>query len=251
MSRFDFFLWVAFPYVCVAVFTAGHVWRYRRDRYGWTARSTQLMERRLLMAGSLLFHFGILAAVGGHVLGILVPRSWTAAIGISENAYHYIAVVAGGAAGAAVIVGLAILVYRRMRIGRVRATTTPSDLVLYPVLVAAIALGVLATFWGSAADHYAYRETVSPWFRGIFGLRPDGSLMVGAPFLFQAHAFSSWLLLGIWPFTRLVHVWSVPFAFVGRAPILYRSRAPRAALARAVRPDAPRRGVRRAPTSGL
>ena len=236
VSRGDFFLWIAFPYLCVAVFAAGHVWRYRRDHYGWTARSTQLMERRLLMVGSLLFHFGILAAIGGHVLGILVPRSWTSAIGISEGVYHRIAVVAGGAAGAAVVAGFAILVYRRMRIGRVRATTTRSDLVLYPVLAAVIVLGVLATFWGSAADHYHYRETVSPWFRGIFGFRPDGSLMADAPFLFQAHAVSSWLLLGIWPFTRLVHAWSVPVAYVARAPILYRSRARPVAPSRAA-PD--------------
>ncbi len=227
MSRGDFFLWVAFPYLCAAVFVAGHVWRYRRGQYEWTARSTQLLERPVLRVGSLLFHFGILAAVGGHVLGILVPRSWTRAIGVSDDAYHWIAVGAGSAAGAAVVAGLAILVYRRLRYPLVRATTARSDLVLYPVLVATIALGVLATVWGSAVDEHLYRETVSPWFRGIFGFRPDGSLMVSAPFLFQAHAFTSWLLLGIWPFTRLVHAWSVPLAYVGRARILYRARGGR------------------------
>jgi nitrate reductase gamma subunit len=83
---------------------------------------------------------------------------------------------------------------------------------------------VLATVWGSAADRYAYRETVSPWFRGIVALDPHASLLTGAPFLFQAHAFTAWLLLAIWPFTRLVHVWSVPLAYVGRSPVLYRSR---------------------------
>ncbi len=224
MSRFDFLLWVAFPYLCVATFAVGHVWRYRSDQYSWTARSTQLMERRLLRAGSLLFHLGILAAIGGHVLGILVPRSWTSAVGVSDDAYHWIAVTAGALAGAAIVAGFAILVYRRIRVGRVRATTTRSDLVLYPVLGAAIVFGMLATVWGSAIDEHLYRETVSPWFRGIFGFRPDASLMTGAPFLFQAHAFSSWLLLGIWPFTRLVHAWSVPIAYFRRAPILYRDR---------------------------
>ncbi len=73
MSRGDFFLWVAFPYLCLAVFVVGHVWRYRRDQYSWTARSTQLMERRLLRAGSILFHLGILAVIGGHVLGSSSP----------------------------------------------------------------------------------------------------------------------------------------------------------------------------------
>ncbi len=229
MSRVDFFLWVALPYLCIAVFVVGHVWRYRYDQYGWTARSTQLMERRLLMAGSLLFHFGILAAIGGHVLGILIPLSWTEAIGISDDAYHWIAVVAGSLSGAAIVAGFAILAYRRLRVPRVRATTSGSDLVLYPVLAATIAFGMLATVWGSAVDEHLYRETVSPWFRGIFGFHPDASLMTGAPFIFQAHAFTAWLLLAIWPFTRLVHAWSIPIAYVGRAPILYRSRTRRPA----------------------
>jgi nitrate reductase gamma subunit len=225
VSRLDFFLWVALPYLCVASFAAGHVWRYRRDQYAWTARSTQLLERPLLMVGSTLFHFGLLAAIGGHVLGILVPRSWTEAVGIDETAYHWLAVVAGSVSGAAIVAGLTLLVYRRLRIKRVRVTTTRSDLVLYPVLVAAIVFGMLATAWGSAADRYAYRETVSPWFRGIFALDPHASLMTSAPFLFQAHAVTAWLLLAIWPYTRLVHAWSIPLAYLGRSPILYRRAA--------------------------
>jgi nitrate reductase gamma subunit len=232
MSRGDFLLWVAFPYLCIATFVVGHVWRYRRGQYTWTARSTQLMERRLLMVGSLLFHFGILAAIGGHVLGILVPRSWPGAVGIGDRPYHWISVVAGGSAGAAIVLGFCVLVYRRLRVGRVRATTIRSDLVLYPVLAATIAFGMLATVWGSAIDEHLYRETVSPWFRGIFGLDPDASLIAGAPFIFQAHAFTAWLLLGIWPFTRLVHAWSVPVAYLSRAPILYRARRPRPPLLR-------------------
>ena len=224
MSRIDFFLWIALPYVCIAIFVAGHFWRYRRDQYGWTARSTQLLERRLLMAGSLLFHFGILAAIGGHLLGILVPRSWTEGVGISDDAYHDLALVAGTVSGLAIVAGFGILVYRRLRIARVRTTTTNSDLVLYPVLAASILFGTIATVWGTGVDEYAYRESVSPWFRGIFTFRPNASLMANADFVFQAHAVSAWLLFAVWPFTRLVHVWSVPIAYFRRSPILYRSR---------------------------
>ncbi len=234
MSRWDFLLWVAVPYLCIATFVVGHVWRYRRDQYSWTARSTQLMERRLLMVGSLLFHFGILAVIGGHVLGILVPRSWTSAVGISDGTYHWIAVIMGGLAGVAVTAGFTILVYRRVAVGRVRATTTRSDLVLYPALAAVIVLGMLATFWGSAIDEHHYRETVSPWFRGIFSFRPNGELMVDAPFVFQAHAFAAWVLFAIWPFTRLVHAWSVPIAYFRRAPIVYRSRTAPAPAAKSI-----------------
>ncbi len=225
MSRLDYFFWVVVPYLCLATFVVGHVWRYRRDQFGWTARSTQLLERRLLYVGSNLFHFGILAAIGGHVLGILVPRSWTEALGISDSLYHWLAVLAGTLSGAAVVAGFAILVYRRFRIPRVSATTTRSDLVLYPVLVVVIFFGMLATVWGTLIDRYAYRETVSPWFRGIFTLQPQEMLMANASFVFQAHALTAWLLFAVWPFTRLVHAWSLPLAYVGRAPILYRRRS--------------------------
>jgi nitrate reductase gamma subunit len=74
VSSGDLFLWIALPYICLAIFVVGHVWRYRRDQLTRTARSTRLLEQRLLRVGSLLFHFGVLAVVGGHVLGILTPR---------------------------------------------------------------------------------------------------------------------------------------------------------------------------------
>jgi nitrate reductase gamma subunit len=224
VSGLDFFLWIALPYLCVATFAVGHVWRYRRDQYGWTARSTQLLESRLLRVGSPLFHFGLLAAIGGHVLGILIPRSWTEAIGIGDTAYHWLAVVAGTLSGAAIVAGFAILMYRRLRICRVRVTTTRSDLLLFPVLGATIVLGMLATVWGSAVDRYAYRDSVSIWFRGIFTFHPHETLIAGAPFLFQAHAVCAWLLFAVWPFTRLVHVWSVPVGYLARPPIVYRTR---------------------------
>ncbi len=227
MSRGDLLLWVALPYACLGVFVSGHVWRYRRDQLGWTARSTQLLERRLLMVGSLLFHFGLLAVAGGHVLGILVPSSWTEAVGIGERGYHVLALAAGGTAGAAMTAGLAILLYRRARVPAVRATTSRVDaLVTYPLLVAVVGLGIAAVI-SNAIGAYDYRETVSPWFRGVFSFAPDGELMAGAPFLFQAHALSAWLLLAAWPFTRLVHVWSVPVAYLVRAPLLFRSRSAR------------------------
>lgn len=232
MSRADFFLWIALPYLCAATFVVGHVWRYRRDQLTWTARSTQLLERRLLRWGSLCFHLGILAAIGGHLLGILVPKSATDAIGVHEHAYHLIALSAGSASGAAVVAGFAILVFRRLSVPRVRATTSRSDLFLYPLLALVIVTGMLATAWGTGVDDYPYRLTVSPWFRGIFRFDPDAALMAEAPLLFQLHAVSAWLLLAAWPFTRLVHAWSIPVGYLRRSHILYRSRTPEAALRR-------------------
>src|SRR5262249_52345400 len=191
------FLWIALPYLCLAIFVVGHVWRYRRDQLTWTARSTQLLEQKLLRVGSLLFHFGVLAVIGGHVLGILIPAGVTSAIGISEHTYHVVALVAGGLAGAAMLLGFAILVYRRAAVPRVRATTRRSDLVMYPLLAIGLVTGMIATLGANLVDPYSYRETVSPWFRSIFMFRPDGEEMVGAPFLFQLHVTCVWLLYAV------------------------------------------------------
>ena len=233
MSAADVFLWIALPYLAIAVFVVGHIWRFRHGQLTWTARSTQLLESRLLRLGGPLFHFGLLAVIGGHILGILIPKDWLDAIGIDEHAYHILAVIAGLSAGAVMTLGFVILVYRRLANRRVRATTSRSDVVLYPLLALAIASGMVATVWGSAIDEYGYRETVSPWFRGLFAFSPDAALMANAPFVFQLHAVTAWLLFLAWPFTRLVHAWSVPVGYLlRRSQVLYRSRTPRAALAR-------------------
>ena len=231
MSRTDLFLWVALPYLALAVFVVGHVWRYRRDQLTWTARSTQLLERRLLRVGVLLFHFGVLAVIGGHVLGILIPHGVTDAIGVNEDAYHALSLVAGGTAGLAMTAGFLVLAYRRLKIGRVRSTTSRSDLVMYPLLAVALFTGMATTLLGSLVSEHEYRETVAPWFRGIFTFRPDTEAIAEAPFVFQLHVTAVWLLYMVWPFSRLVHAWSVPLTYLRRSPILYRSRSPRAAVA--------------------
>ena len=113
-------LWMTVPYVAFTSFALGHVWRYRTDQFGWTTRSSQIYESRLLRMGSPLFHFGLLGVFGGHVVGLLIPQSWTSAVGVSEHAYHLMAVTMGSLAGFAVIAGLAILLYRRITVAAVR-----------------------------------------------------------------------------------------------------------------------------------
>jgi nitrate reductase gamma subunit len=226
MSRGEVLLYAVLPYAAIAVFAVGHWWRYRHDRYGWGARSTQLLESRALRFGSTIFHFGALAAIGGHVLGILVPRSWTEAVGLSDDAYHALAVAGGVAAGVAVVVGLAILVYRRARFARVRVTTTRMDVATFALLALGIVTGLLATLT-NLGDAVHYRETVAPYFRGLLVLDPDPSLMTGGgvSLIFQLHVSAVWFLYALWPFSRLVHAWSIPVDWlVRRSPIPYRSR---------------------------
>lgn len=228
MSGGDLLLWLALPYACFAVFVVGHVWRARTGKLTWTTRSTQLLERRLLRIGSPLFHLGLLAVIGGHVLGILVPKAATEAVGLSDHGYHTISVTAGTIAGVAMTAGFAILLYRRARVPRVRRTTTRSDRATYLLLGIVIATGMWATVGANLiGGGYDYRETVGPWFRGLFLLDPRPELMADAPLVYQLHALSATLLYALWPFSRLVHAWSVPIAYLRRSPILYRSRVPR------------------------
>ncbi|KUO15733.1 respiratory nitrate reductase subunit gamma [Streptomyces dysideae] len=218
-------LWVALPYVALAVFVLGHIWRYRYDKFGWTTRSSQLYERRLLRIGSPLFHFGILIVLLGHIGGLAIPESWTEAAGISEDAYHVSAVVLGTIAGVATVGGLAILIYRRRTVGPVFSATTRNDKAMYLSLTLTIALGLAATVAANiVGGGYNYRETISPWFRSIFYLQPDPDLMSEAPVLFQLHALSALLLFAFWPFTRLVHMLTAPLGYLSRPYIVYRSR---------------------------
>lgn len=228
MSRGELLLYAVLPYTAIAVFLVGHWWRYRTDQYGWSARSTQILESRVLKYSSITFHFGVLAAIGGHVLGILVKKSWTDAVGVSQSAYHFVAASAGLAAGAAVTVGLGALIYRRIHFPRVRVTTTRMDVAVFALLTLGILTGLLATVL-NLGDSVHYRDNVAPYFRGILLLDPQPELMTGGgvSFIFQLHVTSVWFLYALWPFSRLVHAWSIPIDYLRRSPIVYRARQPR------------------------
>jgi nitrate reductase gamma subunit len=218
-------LFVVVPYIALAVFVGGHIWRYRYDKFGWTTRSSQLYERRLLRIGSPLFHFGILLVAVGHIGGLLVPESWTEAVRISETAYHAVAFSLGTVAGFCTLAGAAILIYRRRTVGPVFSATTVNDKIMYVLLIGTILLGLGTTVLGNATGHpHDYRQTVSPWFRSIFYLHPDTDLILKAPIGFRLHVLAAWILFAFWPFSRLVHVFSAPLGYLTRPYIVYRSR---------------------------
>jgi nitrate reductase gamma subunit len=225
MKYGDVLLWIVLPYAAIVAFTFGHVWRYRYDKFGWTSHSTQLLESRWLAWGSNLFHYGALAAIGGHVLGILVPSQVTRSFSVSEHHYHLISVGAGSVAGIACASGLVILIIRRAYFVRVRRTTSRIDIATYVLLAVVIALGMVETIgYNALGGGYDYRSTVGVWFRGLLYLSPHPELMSSAPLVYQLHSAAAWLLFALWPFSRLVHAWSLPWQYVGRPYILYRRR---------------------------
>ncbi len=227
VTGWQLFWWVILPYLALATFVIGHIWRYRYDQFGWTSRSTELQEKGWLKWGSPIFHYGTFAAIGGHVIGILIPETWTRAIGIPEDVYHWFSAIAGTVAAAGIIIGVAILAGRRLLITRVRATTSPVDWLALIVLAVVIVLGILETVGtGLLGGGYDYRQSVALWFRGLFAANPDVRPIAHAPLVYQIHATAAWAVLAIWPFSRLVHAWSYPVWYLWRPYIVYRQRAP-------------------------
>jgi len=218
-------LWGVVPYVVLAILIGGTIWRYRYDQFGWTTRSSQLYESRLLRIGSPLFHFGILAVLAGHVIGLIIPKSWTEAAGMSEEGYHLMALSTGTVAGIATLAGIVLLIWRRRRTGPVFMATTANDKFMYVMLVGAILAGLLTTLvavFDTSVTYY--RETVSPWFRSIWIFQPDVSAMAAATITYKVHALWAMALFAVWPFTRLVHAFTAPLHYLFRPYIVYRSR---------------------------
>jgi len=222
LSVLDYMLWVGMPYAVLAIFIVGHIYRYLRDGITWTSKSSELLEKKMLRAGSMLFHYAIILVLLGHVVGLLLPKGFHQ-IFLSDEAYHKLAVLLGLPAGLAALAALGILIYRRMSVKRVAAATDPDDWLVLSVLGLVVVFGVLATL-SNVSGHFDYRENIGPWLRGILTLRPDPALMAEVPLLFKIHVFFAMLLFAIWPFTRLVHVLSLPIAFIWRSPIPMRRR---------------------------
>src|SRR5699024_1124109 len=185
----DIALWGVLPYLMIVIIVAGTIWRYRYDKFGWTTRSSQLYESRLLRIGSPMFHIGLLFVILGHVVGLFIPASWTAAVGITEQLYHINALVVGGIAGFCTLVGIAILIYRRRTTGPVFMATTRNDKLMYVVLTGTILLGLWTTVLSIVSHDPAttYRDTVSPWFRSLWILQPDVESMAQASMSFKVH----------------------------------------------------------------
>ena len=230
MSLTGQFLWVILPYLALSIFVLGHLYRYGFSQYTWTARSSEFLEKRHQRWASQLFHYGIIFVFLGHVLGLLVPAAWTGALGVSERLYQEQALLLGGVAGLLAVVGIVWFNWRRWSVARLRRNSSLGDYLAIALLLLVIALGIYNTLLYPLSHHgpYNYRATIAPWLRGFLTGRPDAALMVHVPATFQLHLLAAFLLFALWPFTRLVHLWSLPLAYLRRRYILYRGLPPEA-----------------------
>ena len=223
-----------YPYLCLTVFLLGSLIRFDREQYTWRSGSSQLLRRKQLMWGSNLFHVGILIIFVGHFVGLLTPIAIFDLLGISHSFKQMMAIVIGGLAGVACLIGMTLLVHRRVFDSRIRKTSSFGDIAVLFLLYAQLLLG-LATIPVSL-NHLDGAEMVRfmTWAQGILTLQPGvASLIADANPIFKLHLFLGMTIFLVFPFTRLVHVWSAPIWYLGRRGYqVVRSKRPAEAFAR-------------------
>jgi len=206
-----------YPYLCLTVFLVGSLLRFDREQYTWRSGSSQLLRRRQMVWGSNLFHVGILVIFLGHFVGLLTPIWIFDSLGISHAFKQWMAILVGGGAGIFCFVGITLLVHRRLFDPRIRRTSSFGDIAVLVLLYAQLILG-LSTITVSL-NHLDGHQMVNfmNWAQGILTLRPGVSALIAdANPIFKAHLFLGMTIFLIFPFTRLVHVWSAPVWYLGR-----------------------------------
>jgi nitrate reductase gamma subunit len=220
-----FFVW--YPYVALTAFLLGSLIRFDREQYSWRASSSQMLRKRQLTWGSNLFHGGILFLFLGHAAGLLTPKFiYTLFITVEQK--QLIAVIAGGIAGLVCFIGLSLLLHRRLYDARIRVTSTYMDLAVLIILWVQLSLGLITLPYSLSHSDGSAMLVLSQWAQGILTLQPvDAKTLQGLAFPFLAHLVLGMTIFLIFPFSRLVHVWSAPVWYLGRRGYqVVRSRRP-------------------------
>ena len=220
-----------YPYVALSIFAIGSLVRFDTDQYGWRSKSSQLLRRRQLVIGSILFHAGILGILGGHAVGLLTPVALFEFLGISHGFKQMMAIVVGGLCGTACFVGLAMLLHRRLFDSRIRKTSSFSDIAVLLLLFAQLSLGMLTIPLSLGHLDGAMMVKFMNYVQGIVTLRPQPSLIADVPLIFKLHMFLGFTIFLVFPFTRLVHVWSAPVGYLFRNYQVVRTKLRPAAVA--------------------
>ncbi len=209
-------LFVWYPYVCLSAFVFGSLIRFDRDPYTWKAHSSQMLRKKQLAWGSNLFHVGILFLLMGHTVGLLTPTAIYTLV-ITPEAKQLLAIVAGSVAGAICFVGLSLLLHRRLLDARIRQTSTYMDMAVLIILWVQLALGLLTVPFSLGHADAQVMLTLSHWAQGIVTVQPvDAKTLQALDWPFLVHLVLGMTIFLIFPFSRLVHIWSVPVWYLGR-----------------------------------
>ncbi|MBC3929487.1 respiratory nitrate reductase subunit gamma [Undibacterium sp. CY21W] len=220
MTYLHQFIYGIYPYIALAIFLFGSLARFEREQYTWKSDSSQMLHTGNLRTGNILFHLGILGLFFGHLVGLLTPVIVWDTLGITHSFKQMIAMVAGGVFGTLCMVGLLILLHRRFSDARISAVTKTGDKVLLLWIFITLGLGLSTIFESANHSDGHMMVLLMTWAQHIVTFKGDAAeFIVAAPLLFKLHLFMGLSLFVIFPFTRLVHVWS------GFASVTYISRA--------------------------
>ncbi len=220
------FLFGYYPYICMVVFLVGSLARFDRDQYTWKSDSSQMLHTGTLRWGSNLFHFGILFLFLGHFIGLLTPH-WVYESLISPADKQLLAVVAGGIAGLICFIGLSLLLHRRMFDPRIRLTSHRTDLAILLILWVQLTLGLVTLPYSLAHADGGTMLALSDWAQRVLTFRVGGAEgLIPLAWPFKAHIVLGMTIFLLFPFSRLVHVWSgfATIAYLFRPRQLMRSR---------------------------
>lgn len=214
------FVFGAYPYLAGTIFLLGSWIRFDREQYTWKSDSSQLLSNKNMRVASNLFHVGILAVFFGHLVGLLTPHSWFLAMGVSDVTHQYVALYLGSIFGSICLIGALMLFLRRLNNPRIRATSRLRDTFIIGWLLATVAIGLGTTVvsWGHASSgDPSTMIQLTLWVQSVATLNPQPDLLQGVELIFKIHLFFGMTVFLLFPFTRLVHVWSVPLTYLGRA----------------------------------
>jgi len=208
------FVW--YPYICLTVFLLGSLIRFDREPYSWRASSSQILRKRQLRWGSNLFHIGILFLLLGHAVGLLTPTElYTMLITVQQK--QLTAVTAGGIAGAMCFFGLTMLLHRRLFDERIRRTSSAIDIAILAILWVQLTLGLITLPISLHHSDGSVMLVLSHWAQGIVFLHPvDAAALDGVPWPYLVHLVLGLTVFLVFPFSRLVHIWSAPVWYLGR-----------------------------------
>ena len=225
MGDLNQMLFGIFPYIALSIFLLGSLVRFEREQYTWKSGSSQMLRRRGMSWASNLFHIGILGLLAGHAVGLLTPIAVFDAIGVSHAAKQMLAIVAGGLFGVICLVGLIMLVWRRLTDPRIRATSSPMDIFILLLILAQLLLGLVTIPFSLAHSDGSTMVLFMEWAQRIVTFRSGAAELIdGVPVVFKLHLLLGMILFIVFPFSRLVHIWSAPIGFVGRRYQIVRTR---------------------------
>ncbi len=215
MDYFQQFLFGIYPYVAATIFLLGSLIRFDREQYTWKSDSSQLLKRGQLRWGSNLFHIGILFLFFGHAVGLLTPHHIYEGLGLSISAKQLLAMVSGGLAGLLCLAGIALLLHRRLSEPRIRKTSKPMDIFILLWIFITLLLGLTTILFSMRHLEGSEMLALSAWAQHIVTFRGDAAAyVVNVPIIYKVHLFFGMTLFLLFPFSRLVHIWS-GFASLG------------------------------------